>query len=128
MKREIKFRAYSKSSNVMFKPFSIWDVQNTYKMPSDFVSETKPILMQYTGLKDKNGKEIYEGDVFNNPVLGTFKIIFNDGSFCYEILKRSEPESYLSYPKGHIDTLWMKNVVTNYEIIGNIYQDKHLLK
>jgi uncharacterized phage protein (TIGR01671 family) len=53
--REIKFRAWIKDSERMNYSFTI--LENPY-IPNDEV-----VLMQYTGLKDKNGKEIYEGDI-----------------------------------------------------------------
>ena len=53
--REIKFRAWDKD---LLKMYSKWTV-----IPDD---DRSHILMQYTGLKDKNGVEIYEGDILKN--------------------------------------------------------------
>lgn len=79
--------------------------------------KTNWIFMQYTGLKDKNGKEIYEGDV----VLATdierlkYKIDFDDG--CY----------YFIRPHNG-DELTQTNIKNwQIEIIGNIYQKPELL-
>ncbi|GAH04514.1 unnamed protein product [marine sediment metagenome] len=53
--REIKFRAMNQKGNWVY--FSIWGINPPLKK-----SEFKH-LCEYTGLKDKNGKEIYEGDI-----------------------------------------------------------------
>ena len=54
MSREIKFRAWDKTLKVMAGPFVFGQMVG----PTDVFE-----FLQYTGLKDKNGKEIYEGDV-----------------------------------------------------------------
>lgn len=63
------------------------------------------VLMQFTGLLDKNGKEIYEGDILR----GLGKVYFHQGKFCVEY---GEEWGWIS---------------KNAEIIGNIYENPELL-
>ena len=82
-------------------------------------------FMQSTGIKDKNGVEIYEGDVINyrnsfrNPMTGSgslsinrdFKIIFENGEF-----------------KAKGFDMRLKNILSYSEVIGNIYENPELLR
>lgn len=117
--RNLKFRAWSKREEVMRDVIAInfhtcriayWGEYVEY-IHIDF---SDVILLQYTGLKDKNGKEIYEGDIIEFNWLGINKceIIFDNGSFC----PKGWSYKTLAYPK------------TDIKIIGNIYENPDLLE
>ncbi|HFU4060470.1 TPA: YopX family protein [Streptococcus suis] len=72
------------------------------------------ILMQSTGLFDKNGKEVFEGDVVKIFDDKLSKIYYSDGAFCVDILNGGTPlHAFLS------DQL---------EVIGNIYENPELVE
>ena len=126
--REIKFRVWNGYS--MYSPTiaGIYDI-------SVFLSEIEN-LMQYTGLKDKNGVEIYEGDIIQttdkkenekNSWIG----VVEDNNFGWLALKYKEylnPSwlGALSAPINEPQTAtWINSTC---EIIGNIYENKELLE
>lgn len=73
-------------------------------------------VMQFTGLKDKNGKEIYEGDIAKESGGDIRKIEYKRGGFFNQSIKHD-----WNYP------LFMCPEIT-FEIIGNIYENPELLK
>jgi len=109
--REIKFRAWDKEK----KEWVYFGLNEVYGMGQDLPNGYAKIdfdkLMQYTGLKDKNGKEIYEGDIVTDAVGDKREIIFEDGWFCCK------------YPDGsrYCPT------ESNRAVIGNIYENQELL-
>jgi uncharacterized phage protein (TIGR01671 family) len=115
--REIKFRVWRVDKNIMYPPSTIWKMNLFGCVFSDEL-----ILMQYTGLKDKNGKEIYEGDVvkvLRNDSFRPFvsEVFFSGGCFgvaFYHPLDKQHQFEYLNY--------W------DCEIIGNIYENGDLLE
>jgi len=143
--REIKFRGWDKERNEMLRVFH-WhkgdEVDSISKLVGFTHSETlfvgKDIeLMQYTGLKDKNGKEIYEGDVLQLEnskcqiqkarILGT--VIFSFSSFSIEIKRVDIWEKYLIPPPEIDSVLWFLNLSgKELEVIGNIYENPELLQ
>jgi uncharacterized phage protein (TIGR01671 family) len=116
MNREFKFRGWEKDYSFMFATTTLEE------MLSDPICSENIELMQYTGLKDKNGKEIYEGDIVNikeYPLSSPFTIIYEDGSYYFaEILENNEydREDVLGYYKPE-----------EIEVIGNIYENSELL-
>ena len=142
MNREVKYNFWCEEKKEMYK----W-IENFNEMVI-VNGELKPILsnsfdrnfnwymssyvpIQYTGLKDKNGKEIYEGDILNgkcnkqdkydsyeykNSVIEWCESPFNFGY----ILRRSKGKTMMIKPTHLFD---MK-----VEVIGNIYENPELLK
>ena len=109
MNREIKFRAYSKELG-MSEPFTLKETIN-----SDI--DEFDVYMQYTGLKDKNAKEIYEGDIQRiiADVLAVVKFDNEKASFVSESIKTGIKSEHL-YGAELTET------------VGNIYENPELLK
>lgn len=142
--REIKFRAWDKEEKEMmyYNPLSFLDdsdgspvgaVQThceSHYIDSHFSKSTdkKTILMQYTGLKDKNDKEIYEGDIVR--VTNVFGAI-NFGDSETEEVKVVKWDDLGWAPfcePGGIDCdHWCSSEENKIEIIGTIYQNPELL-
>lgn len=108
--REIKFRAWDREY-LKWLPTDIVDlVFEPDNSVTGVVGNSIVELMQYTGLKDKNGKEIYEGDVVRNQQ-GRFTVYYNTKAAGFR-LKRASKVALIG---------------TNSEVIGNIYENPALL-
>ncbi|WP_345912106.1 YopX family protein [Bacillus altitudinis] len=122
--REIKFRAFEEHSKRMF-----YNVQSGIYMDPDEIESFDEILglarykvMQFTGLKDKNGDEIYEGDFvkiissyYGQEIIATVRYENSLASFVFET---GEDQGY-----SRIDASF-KDI----KVVGNIYEDPDLLE
>ena len=137
MSRTFKFRVWSedqKTYDYKFPYNSIGDfyVNTRGKVFSDFGNTVAPevrqdafIIEQYTGLKDKNGKEIYEGDIVEEDI--DFNSKMTDGTFRYKVYWNDD-ELYWSLdpigPESIHNDLWELN--SSCRVIGNIHENKEL--
>lgn len=118
--REIKFRAWDKLNKEMINVESInFQERRVYKDTVSYCKFEDIDLMQYTGLKDKNNKEIYEGDIlFESFGERYYKVVFKNGNF------RTEFEGYFDeYSFDLIDV-----VLDLCEIMGNIHESPELME
>jgi hypothetical protein len=118
--REIKFRAWDRNENDRFRMKRNLSLNSAY-----FQQETLSGIevMQYTGLKDKNGREIYEGDVLQSGNGRLWEVKFGE----YKGVFNSAPQLGW-YVFGDGNTLMLtKYESASDEIIGNIYENPELL-
>ena len=124
--REIKFRAWVKEKKAIFEVVLINYVTKKVTYLLERVGHLLSIrdakfndveLMQYTGLKDKNNKEIYDGD-----------IIFLHGSKYKVIFKTEGARFVLRNNEFELEITFINNNNKRMEIIGNIYENPELME
>lgn len=128
--REIKFRGKNIVSGEWsygdFTPEKMWPtklVDCVGEYPSEPAQSVRPETVgQYTGLKDKNGREIYEGDILRlvyPEYTVTVKVEWREKSCCFSVTRVDREE------KSFILDIWESQ---HGEVIGNIHDNPELLK
>ena len=125
--REIKFRAWDKENEKMMKVSSLSlknkEIAVRENRTYHFFRMQNLELMQYTGLKDKNGKEIYEGDIVlvkPGGISTWYKTVveFKEGALIASLI--NEENHFYIFNPGFDSN--------DFEVIGNIYENKKLLE
>lgn len=134
--REIKFRVWTpkKKGGDMeeYPEMTEWDVSDNI----DFMQQLAKggVILQYTGVKDKNGKEIYEGDVcnveyYNHSAPNTFikqVVLYEFGTFALKSENAFKLSLKLEDTRQYVP-LYYALAPNKIEVMGNIYENPELL-
>lgn len=127
--RPIKFRAWDDRTNEMFTDFLLHGQQISMHTPAPYLDSDGNLvkyntyhLMQYTGLKDKNGKEIFEGDILADMRIRKTKghVVFHEGAF--RLLRTVE------LPTKWLNDTYVRHYAKYHSVIGNIYENPDLIR
>ena len=128
--KEIKFRAWDNHSEKMLEIIQI-NFRDNYLDYSGINSENgkrrlllKEVeLMQFTGLQDKNGVDIYEGDIL------IYQHMFVDKKSVSEVIWNEKYSGFASYVEDDERRYILEKELKNqFEVIGNIYENPELLE
>jgi uncharacterized phage protein (TIGR01671 family) len=149
MSREIKFRAWDNHNKKWLLGYEYpnlggfslfggcvlmgeWEnVATSFLFGKNGLAPEDLKIMQYTGLKDKNGKEIYEGDIYRyNSSATNYQVMFVGGAFCGGISEDScAPIGWRGSDDREDGDLYEDYYYKKHlEVIGNIYENPELLK
>lgn len=146
--REFKFRAWDGKKMCRIEQWNFRNPSGVGIRGSDgkgTYTEIKIPIMQYTGLTDKKGKEIYEGDICKivdlfagdeyekfKHRLGLFgKIVYVNAAFEFETLERGNELLFLDllYENSGADMSFEDSIDSDsLEVVGNIYENPNLVK
>ena len=126
--REIKFRAWDNKDRVYYLDALMAPVGLDGSYPYDghafLPLDGRYIFEQYTGLKDKNGKEIYEGDIVKKErQTTTYTVMWFDSEWVILSKKVDEDGPY----GGPLSRQMTHPIFGSLVVIGNIYEHPHLL-
>jgi len=130
--RKIKFRVWHKFTHLMATVDMLDFTLDAYRAHDDVFSGSGHFadieIMQFTGLLDMHGKEVYEGDIVNPygyPYDASKLVAFNH----HEVVRYDEQGLLLPFHEstGYESETWIDDYA-KYEIIGNIHENPELVK
>jgi len=124
MKHEIKFRAWN--GEEMVSPDYI-DRDGYAHWRENSVPTSTDKVMQYTGLKDKKGTEIYEGDILHFPVYNARGVVYWEEQYFYFGIRLVNRPPEKRQSGSLFDFITSIGWCERYEVVGNIYESKELL-
>jgi uncharacterized phage protein (TIGR01671 family) len=123
--RDIRFRAWDKINKCMgevetinFDIDLLWCVGNTEQ-----INFENCVLMQFTGLLDKNGREIFEGDILGIEGLSQYSVIWHKENCAWKVTNNRDLSSEYLGDMEHCG-----NKLLLLSVLGNIYEHPDLLK
>ena len=119
MSKEIKFEVWDTHLKTMLKDAHLYHEFIRY------LRDSRYIKLQFTGLQDKNSKDIYNGNILGSEGMVIGYVIGGVRGYCYDVIYKT--------PLSNGETRWSlyATVTSDYkdriEILGNIYEHPHLL-
>ena len=135
--RELKFRAWDKEELEMISPDKLLTLYNNRFLNEILVSDKKVTLMQYTGLKDRNGVEIYEGDIVqvsgSDGYYVTAKVVYECGAFWFyakniSLVFEEDCDNMVMLGSMYIEHGDGGDALDMVGVVGNVHQNPDLLR
>ena len=125
--RPIKFRAWDKNRSGYCHNCEVFDGGNfgdlaLWILELEKIKGASWVYMQYTGMKDRNGKMIFEGDILQEQTINsTFLVVWDDKEARFNLVFQKGENGYKGQLRHIVDVREMK-------IIGNVFENPKLLE